>query len=124
MKSEKRWVRLKDAPIAGVCGGIAKALDMNPTLMRLIWIIAFFCFGLSLFTYLALWFVMPREDKQSESDEPMFLGVCLRLAQKLEVEVSLVRAFAILSPIPTLGVTIILYFVGHFLLPKNKPATN
>ena len=117
---EKRWTRTKDGPIAGVCGGLAKAIGVNPTLMRIIWLVATLCYGVSIGTYLVLWLFLPREDRMFEPDEPIFLGVCLRLARKFNTEVSIVRILTLLSPIPTLGLTIVLYVVLHLVLPKYQ----
>jgi phage shock protein C len=120
----KRWVRSQNAPIAGVCGGLAHALGIDPTVMRIIWLVATLCFGLSIAAYLVLWLFLPREDKQFEPDAPIFLGVCLRLARKFDVEVSIVRILTVLLPIPTFGTTIILYFVAHLILPKIEVTQN
>ena len=51
-----------DKRIAGVCGGCAKYFGMDPTIMRILWLVL--AFGLppaGLFGYLAAWILMPQE---------------------------------------------------------------
>jgi len=50
-----------DKKIAGVCSGIAKYFDQDPTLIRVIWLILFFCCGIGLFAYLLSWLIIPKE---------------------------------------------------------------
>ncbi len=58
----KRLYKKEDGKkLAGVCGGIAEYLNMDPTLIRLAW--AFFCLagGSGLIIYIVAAFVMPNE---------------------------------------------------------------
>ncbi len=51
-----------DKKIAGVCGGIGKYLDMDPTLMRVLWLLLLFALPpAGLIGYIAAWIVMPKE---------------------------------------------------------------
>ena len=36
---EKKLTRSNDKVLAGVCGGLAEYFDLDPTIMRLLWII-------------------------------------------------------------------------------------
>lgn len=49
-----------DRWIAGVAGGIAERLGLDPTLVRLAWVLSIFFGGLGVFAYLVLWIVLPR----------------------------------------------------------------
>ncbi len=51
-----------DNKIAGVCGGIAKFLDMDSTVVRLIYVLLtlFSCFS-GVLVYIILLFIMPKE---------------------------------------------------------------
>lgn len=52
----------KERMLAGVCGGIGKYLGIDPTLVRLIFVLSIFLtFTTSLFVYLVLWLVIPEE---------------------------------------------------------------
>jgi phage shock protein PspC (stress-responsive transcriptional regulator) len=50
-----------DVKIAGVCGGLAQYLTVDPTLVRLIWLVATVCFPPLLLGYIAAWIIMPKE---------------------------------------------------------------
>ena len=47
--------------LGGVCGGMAKEWDMDPTLVRLIYALLLVCTGFFPFTlvYIILWVIMP-----------------------------------------------------------------
>jgi phage shock protein C len=49
----------KDEKIAGVCGGFADYMDLDSTLVRLIWVILALFGGWGLIAYLIAWIVMP-----------------------------------------------------------------
>lgn len=48
-----------DRWLGGVCGGLAHYFDLDPTIIRLVFIVAFFGFGTGLLVYGVLWLVMP-----------------------------------------------------------------
>jgi phage shock protein C len=48
--------------IAGICAGLGKYLDIDPTIVRLIFIVLLFVGGSALLLYLILWVAMPLED--------------------------------------------------------------
>lgn len=50
-----------EAKICGVCGGLAKYFEFDPTVTRLIAVILFFCAGLSLWAYVIAALIMPKE---------------------------------------------------------------
>ena len=56
-----------DRRIGGVCGGVAEFLEADPTIVRLIWAISFFVFGVGGILYLILWFVLPLGDRTTAS---------------------------------------------------------
>ena len=43
----------------GVCGGIGEFLGIDPTIIRLVWAIAFFFFGAGLLAYIIAAIIMP-----------------------------------------------------------------
>ena len=52
--------------LAGVAGGLAEYLDVDPTLVRLGWVLAFFVTGpLAVLLYLACALIVPREPGSS-----------------------------------------------------------
>ena len=54
--------------IAGVCAGVAEYLDVDVTLIRILWVIALFCFGTGLVAYLVASLIMPNEEPRSVRD--------------------------------------------------------
>lgn len=48
-----------DKKIFGVCSGLANYLDMDPTVMRIIFLVAVFMFGTGVLLYVILALVMP-----------------------------------------------------------------
>jgi phage shock protein C len=65
----KQLFRSKDdRMIAGVCGGIGEYLDIDPTIIRLIFAFGAFITGSALFwVYLVMMFVVPEEQPASEA---------------------------------------------------------
>jgi len=61
---KKRLTRVKEEKIiAGVCGGIAEYLGWDPSIVRLLYVLAsiFSIAFPGIFVYLILWIVMPEE---------------------------------------------------------------
>jgi len=50
-----------DRKIAGVCGGFADYLDVDVTLVRILWLMLVFFGGWGIFGYIIAWIVMPDE---------------------------------------------------------------
>ena len=48
-----------DKKIAGVCAGVAHYLDMDPTLVRVIWGVLAFGYGAGVVAYIILWIIAP-----------------------------------------------------------------
>lgn len=61
MNGKRLYKKQDGKKIAGVCGGIAEYLDIDPTLIRLAW--ALFCLagGSGIIIYIVAAFVMPDE---------------------------------------------------------------
>ena len=61
MSTEKKLRRSKDQKIAGVCGGIAKYLNLDPTLVRVAYLLlSLFRAGYSgTFIYMIMWLRLP-----------------------------------------------------------------
>lgn len=51
--------RSNDKIIAGVCGGIAEYFNVDPVIVRLLFVIGFFAAGIPILIYPILWLVMP-----------------------------------------------------------------
>ncbi|MBN2015560.1 PspC domain-containing protein [Candidatus Dojkabacteria bacterium] len=49
--------------IAGICGGIGEYFELDPTIIRVLWIILSLAGGPGIFAYLILWLVVPTESQ-------------------------------------------------------------
>ena len=59
----KRLVRVqKDRKIAGVCAGFGAYFNLDPTLVRLLWIVLVLAGGAGILLYLIAWIIMPLEN--------------------------------------------------------------
>lgn len=60
MENKKRLYKsVTDVKIAGVCAGIAEYFDIDPTLVRLGWVIFTLMGGAGIIGYIVAWIVMP-----------------------------------------------------------------
>ena len=51
-----------DRRIAGVCGGLAKYLNVDPTVLRIIFLITAIFGGIGFWAYLVIWLVAPEDN--------------------------------------------------------------
>lgn len=59
---QKRLYKIDEGKkIDGVCGGIAEYFDIDPTLIRLIWIFFTACVGSGIIAYIIAAIIMPRK---------------------------------------------------------------
>ena len=58
---KKLYRSRKDRMIAGVCGGMAAHFGIDPTWVRLLFILLFFALGSAMLVYLILWVIVPLE---------------------------------------------------------------
>lgn len=57
---EKRLHRSRtEKMIGGVCGGLAEYFGIDPTIVRVVWVLITLTAGLGILLYLVLWIVMP-----------------------------------------------------------------
>ncbi len=64
MKDVKRLYRsTKDKVLAGVCGGIAEYLNIDPVVVRLIWVIFSLVWGVGIIAYVVAWLIIPARSR-------------------------------------------------------------
>lgn len=56
---EKLYRSTVDKKIAGVCGGLAEYFNVDPLLIRIIFVVLLFA-GVGLIAYLIMWFMVPK----------------------------------------------------------------
>jgi phage shock protein C len=59
-----------DSKIAGVCGGLANYLELDVTLVRILWLMLAFFGGWGIIGYFIAWIVMPEEPLPQASGAP------------------------------------------------------
>ncbi|MDR0766039.1 MAG: PspC domain-containing protein [Odoribacteraceae bacterium] len=57
---KKLYRQPSDKVIAGVCGGLGRYFGIDPVLVRVLFLLAFFLGSLGFWVYVALWIVIPR----------------------------------------------------------------
>lgn len=69
---QKRLLRTrKDSVISGVCGGLGKHLNLDPVIIRVLFVLAVIFAGTGLLVYIVLWIVIPLEP-ENPSNETIF----------------------------------------------------
>jgi phage shock protein C len=53
----------KNRILGGVCGGLGDYFDIDPTIIRLIWIFFALAYGTGILAYLIAWLIIPRNPK-------------------------------------------------------------
>ncbi len=56
----------KDRVIGGVCGGIAEYLEVDPTLVRVLWVVGSLMWGAGILAYLLCWIIIPEKGKENK----------------------------------------------------------
>ena len=57
--SKRLYRSLENRMIAGVCGGIAEYMDLDPTIVRLAWVVMVFGLGFGILAYIVAWIIVP-----------------------------------------------------------------
>jgi len=70
MKTNKLYRLVNEKKIAGVAAGFARFFEIDPTLMRVLFVLAFFMTaGVPVVVlYIVLWAILPKAIKESEDD--------------------------------------------------------
>jgi len=120
-----------DRMIAGVCGGVAAYLGVDPVLVRLAFVILLLASGIGLAIYVILWVVMPTPARaqpeirlldETETGDPAALKTRFSPAATVGVLLILLGAFFLLSQIgglPGYIWPIILIAAGLFYLIRR-----
>ncbi|MDD6035726.1 MAG: PspC domain-containing protein [Lachnospiraceae bacterium] len=61
MQNKKLRKSRTDRKICGVCGGLAEYMNLDPTIVRLLWLLLVFCAGTGLLAYIVAAIIMPEE---------------------------------------------------------------
>ena len=71
-KAERKPLALsrKDKKIAGVCGGFAEYLEVDATIVRIVWLVTAIFTGVGFIAYLVAWIVMPQAPEAEKAPAP------------------------------------------------------
>jgi phage shock protein C len=65
METKRLYRSRTDMMLGGVCGGLAKYLNVDPSIIRLIFVLLLFLGGGGFWIYLVLWIITPVEPTSS-----------------------------------------------------------
>lgn len=61
---EKKLYKIENGrKLCGVCGGIAEYLNLDPTIVRLLWVMLFFFAGCGILAYIVCAVLMPNKSE-------------------------------------------------------------
>jgi len=86
---QKRIMRSQsERMIAGVCGGLAEYFSVDPTLVRLIFVLAVLLNGIGLVLYMILWLVTPEKSATEAAPAATITPPAEEAASETEQELS------------------------------------
>lgn len=125
----RRLTRSHDRKIAGVAGGIAEYLDLDPTLVRLGFVvIAFLGLGAAAVGYVVLWVVMPDAESQGASSsaaEPPSTLLVVALVFALAIALAGGVAWVGVLSVQLLRISLpvwVVVIVGVYLIARSRRA--
>jgi phage shock protein C len=59
--AKKLYRTKEDRKIAGVCGGLGEYFDIDPTIIRLLWLALLFAAGSGVLAYIVAWIIIPEK---------------------------------------------------------------
>lgn len=61
---KKRLYKIEEGKkVFGVCGGIAEYFDVDPTIIRLLWVVLVLCAGTGILAYIVAALIMPNKSE-------------------------------------------------------------
>ena len=69
MKGKRLYRSRENAMLAGVCGGIGEYFDIDPTIVRLAWVVLGFCGGVGLWAYVIAAVIIPQRPQYIEGEK-------------------------------------------------------
>jgi phage shock protein PspC (stress-responsive transcriptional regulator) len=120
---------VSDRKIGGVCAGLADYLDLDVSLVRILWVLLAFA-GAGILVYLACWIVIPeapaatpaasRKRLRRSVTDAKLGGVCSGVAEYFALDVTLVRVVWLILGLT--GTGIIAYIVCWIVIPEAPVA--
>jgi phage shock protein C len=60
LENPKKLYRSKNKWLAGVCGGIAEYFNLDPIIIRVIWLVLSLAYGAGILAYIIAWLLIPK----------------------------------------------------------------
>ena len=126
--SKKLHRNINDKVIAGVASGISNYFQVDPIIIRIIFLASLFAGGFGFFAYIICWIGIPAKDGSEQIitrryyrdiDDKVIGGVAMGIAKYFSVDVSIIRILFIVS-IFFGGFGLIVYFILWFITPEAK----
>lgn len=67
---KKLYLSSRGKILAGVCTGLGEYFDIDPVLIRALFIVALFSGGIGAMLYIVLWLIMPKEETVLSAQSP------------------------------------------------------
>jgi phage shock protein C len=130
--------RPSEGKLGGVCAGIARYLDKDPTIVRLAWVILSVLPGFvigGLIAYAAAWALLPVDSSevptvtawrlQRSTTDRKVAGVCGGVAEYFGVDSTLLRIAAVVLAIYPGAIIcgVLIYLIAWFVMPAAPAAT-
>jgi phage shock protein C len=61
MEPKRLYRSRKDRILGGVCGGMGNYFNLDPVLVRVIWVVLLFAAGVGFLAYILAWIIIPEE---------------------------------------------------------------
>ena len=123
-----RWNR----KIAGICGGLGQYLKIDPTLVRIAFLILLFpTFGIMLLLYALGWWLIPDGPKSyiepkckklfRSKKNRMIGGVCAGFAEYFGIDANIIRlSTGVIGIFTGFFPAIIVYILALFIIPEKR----
>jgi len=119
-----RWVRSKRGVLFGVCEGLGRSFNVEPWVLRLLWILSILMFGTGILLYIIAALTLPVEGELYQYDQRKILGVCLRIHHNTGIELGIIRMLMVLAALfslfSSLGIVLFVYLTLYFFLPARN----
>ena len=117
----KRFLRSRtDRMLGGVCGGLGTYLDVDTTVVRLVFVVLAVATGVGVLAYFVLWLIVPEEEKADATPAETVKSGAGEIADRTrEMGTEIARAARRFPSAPTVLVGLTLVVVGAALLLHN-----
>ncbi len=131
MNSKRIYRAKEEVVLAGVCKGMADYFEVDPVLVRLIWLTLIFFGTMGIPLYLIAWIIIPLKKETTTPEitsvykrllrtreDRMIAGICGGLGKYFEKDPVIFRMLAVLL-LFSFGIGLWIYLLGILLIPSE-----